>query len=298
MLVAQIGADLAAMRHAGVTGLPPTPRLAGGDSLVADPLAHRTAVSDWDVPVLATLTAANFKFGKAYSLGRQLCALTGQPTRDQALAMIRDEEVVTRTCAWLSDLKSSFGTCATDATQLTLRQWHAWAGRGREHPADFDTRVGRQGQVWRSLLSGEKRATDVLHPGHYLRAGEELVEQYARLGWRFLRSSRWPLAASIALIAGLIGLAVWFSQTPALAAATAGLLGVLGLTGAGVLTAVKQALSIAERPIWEAQLTKAVVMVASHAPPLEREEQTALWDAWWAPNLLPPAKASGRRRRR
>jgi hypothetical protein len=119
-----------------------------------------------------------------------------------------------------------------------------------------------------------------------------------KLGWHFVRTSRWPLIVSIALLAlVVIGIAVTVSVTPALAAAGASLLGVVGLAGAGARTAARQALSFAEGPIWEAQLTRAVMMAVSHAPSLALQQEQSLWERWWTPDAVVRAVRAHRRQR-
>ncbi len=56
-----------------------------------------------------------------------------------------------------------------------------------------------QGRLWRSLLSGEKRATDLLGQSDYLAAGERVLDERRRaraalpapLPWRCIGVARW-----------------------------------------------------------------------------------------------------------
>ena len=257
-------------------------RKASADSLALQ--AYRRKVEAIDLHLMTALGPADFRFPKAYALGRALYAVsTGCTTAREggwrtATALLTDWTWCTAVDGWLGDLKSSFATGATDTVVMTFRQWRevavlalrASSGAAREpYPRDLERtlrRLDRQGEIWRSLLSGEKQCPDFLNLGDYLAAGQHLAGRYARLAGGFLVRA-WPLVlGALALLVLLVGLVVRVTQTgqaSSLIAAVTGVLGLLGVTAASAAAAVKQVLSLAEQPLWQAEVTEAMVVCCS-----------------------------------
>lgn len=223
--------------------------------------AYRAAVKATDAALMADLLVRNFRFGKAYGLGRALCSITTQRGWEAAARLLGDETLAATVQGWLGDLKSSFATCATDTVVITFQQWRKVAAQtaGPQALSNLD----RQGEIWRSLLSGEKACTDFLNMGDYVLASLNLVGQYARLAGSFLR--RWWLGIGLALVVlvALGGLALAMNQAGGVFGAVAAALGLLGLTGASAGAAVRQALGLVEQPLWQIEITDAMVFATS-----------------------------------
>jgi hypothetical protein len=103
------------------------------------------------VELLSALTVADFRLGKAYSLGRALCEASRESQSDEALEHHLGEKHLAKLIAWCADLKSVLpGHAVADS----LRRWQSW-GRQKPwtliEPSDFGRRLGRQGERWRAL---------------------------------------------------------------------------------------------------------------------------------------------------
>lgn len=242
--------------------------------------SYRKQVEAIDVRLMTALGPADFRFPKAYALGRALyavstgCSAAREGGWRTATALLTDRDWCTAVDGWLGDLKSSFATCATDAVVMTFREWREVAARARggsaaarepypRHVERTLRRLDRQGEIWRSLLSGEKHCPDFLNMGDYLAAGQHLAGRYARLAGGFLLRA-WPLVlGALALLAGLVALVTRTGQASSMIAAVTGVLGLLGVTAASAAAAVRQVLSLAEQPLWQAEITEAMVVCCS-----------------------------------
>jgi hypothetical protein len=219
---------------------------------IDDPHARGQAIRDFHVKLLATLTAADFRLGKAYGLGRALADTTRLPPDWRSeLATYR----VATLAGWIRELASALPPHAAHAVAQSLEAWSRWAQSADSH----DTRqLAAQGRLWRSLLSGEKRAMDVLETSDYLRAGEGMLQRTAALSGRFLRHYWWLVLVALALL----GIGVWLIVGPGSGAA-AGLGGAtifasLGLSWKGIGSSLGTAGARIEQPLWQAELDQAV----------------------------------------
>lgn len=133
LLLAQVRADLERVRQLDDSGQPP-PDLDAAQSLlqaeVRQPGELQAAVARLHQQLLVTTTAADFRLGKAYGLGRALAETVLLPdarnplTFQQAFARYRLANLL----GWLADLKSAFPPHATDAVRGSLQAWEAWSG--------------------------------------------------------------------------------------------------------------------------------------------------------------------------
>jgi hypothetical protein len=143
--------------------------------------------------LLTNLTAADFRFGKAYDLGRALAetVLLPDSERREAYASQLEAQRVATLCNSLDDLSSAFPPHAARAVGETLRKWRDWVdlhqgailGAVAAQGGKELTRALRdQGRLWRALLSGEKRPGDLLEAQHYVSAATNLGKNTWR-GW-------------------------------------------------------------------------------------------------------------------
>jgi hypothetical protein len=295
ILLSQLSNDVTSL--AGSTGAPlKAPDLSKLPNAIGTDIdAYRRAVSAADLALLAALTPLDFRMGKAYSLGRALCAAISPATTthswQESRALLASREWVTAVQGWLGDLKSSFAPSATDTVVITLMEWHALArgtstgskdanGNGDGAAARL-SRLDRQGEIWRSLLSGEKQCPDFLNVGDYTAASRRLVGHYARLAWQFL-VGLWPIllvgTALLALTAFVLNMT---NQTTAFLALAAAVLGAFGISSATAVAAVKQALVRVEQPLWETEITAAMVGATSLATELSSRSRKDVVDTWW-----------------
>jgi predicted membrane protein len=130
-------------------------------------------------------------------------------------------------------------------------------------------RLRRQGQIWRALLGGERKPTDVLLIGNYVDAAADILRKYWTLTSQVLAKS-WPTAVFSVLVIAL-AVAVFFVVERFVgntAAAVGAALGALGISWATIVAAVKGALNEVEKALWQTEITAAIGLAISHVPEL------------------------------
>jgi hypothetical protein len=225
--------------------------------------------------VLRTLSAADFRLGKAYSLGRATADLA-RPPRDSADLEERfDRFRLERLRAWLNDLTSLLPAHSARAVLHSLTSWHAWIAnfevfddRNRawdEHHGTIATTLERQGELWRALLSGEKVARDMLTAEDYVRAGQAMLQRARRLLWQFLsRFSPLPILLFVVLIAAVL---IFINNgTSQLVVGVASVATALGITWKGTTSTLGRAAARLEQPLWGAELDGAIAEAVTYLP--------------------------------
>ena len=134
---------------------------------------------------------------------------------------------------------------------------------------DLEKALPRQGEVWRSVLSGEKAAVDMLQPEDYLQAATSFALRGAELARRSPPLAL--LAVGVVVVAAflavfLVGLAVSGSAAGRSAGALGGLVAALA-AGWGVLKGrTFGALKKLEGPLWGAELDRAIANALTLPP--------------------------------
>jgi hypothetical protein len=234
--------------------------------------AFRNTIFDLHVELLATLTAASFKLGKAYGLGRALADTTRQPKDMPTVKAQLERHRVANLQAWLADLSSVLPAHAGHAVDESLGSWRDWAAEDtpKTNPGEDLRRVirllRRQGERWRALLSGEKAGTDMLELQEYVAAGSDALMRLGGLTWRFVRR----FSVLLIVAAALFGLGIWVilssSSSGHIAAGLSGVLASLGLTWKGVGGSLGQTAGKLERPVWEATLDRQIAQAITRLP--------------------------------
>ncbi len=218
------------------------------------------------VELLSALTVADFKLGKAYSLGRALREISREGQSTEELEHHLGDKHLTKLIAWCADLKSALPDHAGQAVANSLRRWQSW-GRQRPWssgigPVDFNRRLDRQGERWRAILTAEKKALDLLTVGTYIDAGEQLLADASNLAVGFLRKFWVPaLAAAVLVLGGLA--AIFFVGGDAVIGGLASILTGLGIswrTAGQTLAKVGEQLS---KPLWQAELDTAITVAVT-----------------------------------
>jgi hypothetical protein len=232
--------------------------------------------------LLPSLTAGDPVVGKAYSLGRALADLylrPGSPTDADPLPAMSPGRLGTIR-GWLRELQSALPDHAVRAVLGTLDQWQLWlrdhrtqSGKSTVNQADHRVvlrAVRAQGRIWRSLLSGETRADDMLDARDYIGAGNELLSRYRRLGWGFLRRY-WPVIAGVSAAAAVATtLALTFSKgTAAVIATIVAILSALGITGKTATSTLGRVANGMKDSLWGAEVDIAVGVAATRLPDTE-----------------------------
>jgi hypothetical protein len=290
LLLAQVSADLERVRQFDDSGRPP-PDLDAVQSQLQAEVRQRgqlqAAVARLHQQLLVTMTAADFRLGKAYGLGRALAETVllpdarNPPTFQQAFARYRLANLL----GWLADLKSAFPPHAADAVRGSLQAWEGWSGapmlhvapdpQQRARPVDWGSAADResvtralhrQGQLWRAILSGEKDGLDLLSTDDYLSAADQLLGHIRQLTLGLLRRF-WIATATVAAIlaAALVTVFTVRAAIPVLAAVVTAA-GTIGLGWRGAASGLGRVLAQAQRPLWENELDVAVARAVTAMP--------------------------------
>jgi len=238
------------------------------------PADLRTRLLPLHVETLETLTAADFRLGKAYGLGRAM-ADTAEVTDAASLDRRFDPWRIRQLDTWLADLDSALPAHASSSVRMSLARWQRWAREALlgEQPLDWQRdpailcqALYRQAQRWRALLSGEKAGVDMLRMKDYLAATREMLSRAGELLWGVLKHLWFVVAAIAGLVAAAMILLVTSHTTSGNIAAVAALAAALGVTWKGVGDAVWRAASRLERPLWGAALNVAIYEAITMLP--------------------------------
>lgn len=239
---------------------------------------RRQIVLGLHVALLGSLTAADFRFGKAYGLGRALADTCRSPVSGATLLAEFRPHRIAQLRAWLDDLASALPPHAAHSVGESLSRWsQALAptpavlptpgGQGQAHttpmsqpvdPEEALRALRRQGQLWRSLLSGEKSGSDMLAVPNYLDAAAALFKTNGRVVWRFVRHFWWVLALSFVLFVFGIALIVLSNSSGAVVAGAASIAASFGLTWRSAGTMIGNVSAKVEQHLWGAEVDHAV----------------------------------------
>jgi hypothetical protein len=249
----------------------------------------KLAVYALHVELLRTLTAADFRLGKAYGLGRALANSCDPPADIAALSerFSRYRLDVLRT--WLNDSASNLPAHSAKAVLLDFSRWEAWVANAKAAIPDktaWEESAGairqtlcRQGEMWRAVLSGEKQAADMLTGEGYLQAARTLMRRGLEIARPIL--ARYLLLLGLLVIAiSLIALWVFSNGTTQLVAGAGTLATALGITWKTVGATAQHLGEAVERPLWNAELDAAVGEALLNLPldPIEEPHPNVLLD--------------------
>ena len=266
----KLGASLSAAGIAPVRVAKLREVLAGGRE---DPDELRERIEKLHVEVLFALTAADFRLGKAYGLGRELADTCmgpdDRPSFDRAFGQLVDLK------NWLADLASAFPPHASRAVVLSLRAWEKWAAQPRLEGKPLTWRsqgpgvraaLRRQAELWRTLLCGEKQGQDMLNTDDYLKAANGLVAGMSSAIWRFLKPLALPLTAVILLLGTGIALLVLTGTVLKVVGAMLAAAGAVGITGAGIRARLSTVATQLETRLWGVELDLAIANAVLTGP--------------------------------
>ena len=228
-----------------------------GDSLTdeSDPVTRQQTIRASHVRLLSTLTAADFRLGKAYGLGRALADTTRDPP-DYVTELGR-ARIATLT-GWVRVLASALPDHAAHSVADSMEAWSRYVSGAGRYDKDTQAKLRAQGELWRSLLSGEKQPTAMLETSDYVHAGEGLLQRSAALAGSFLKHYWWLVALVVILfVGGIVVIAVSGSAT-AVVAGAGSVLASLGISWKGIGNTLGTASARLEQPLWQAQLDQAV----------------------------------------
>jgi hypothetical protein len=209
------------------------------------------------------------QLAKAIVLGRQLTDLVVGPANGTVTFQEQlDADLVKSTCVLLDDLQSCFPKRAAAAVSGSLVYWQQWAA---ESPAE-DTpavreQLRRQGEQWRSLLTGEIDPDDLLGLHDYRQAFMDYVGQ---VGWLCQQNPWLWVTAAAVILGGAGGIACIVEWAPKGAAVIAAIIataaGALGITWKTIAVTASKAATLLERPMLDRGLSDAVKFAAFIQP--------------------------------
>ena len=258
-----------AIFEAGLT-VPDAERFAGRVTGLVGEERDR-AIEGFHVRLLATLTAADFRLGKAYGIGRALADMTRHPADWRAELSAKR---VATLASWLRDLSTALPPHAAHVVASSLEEWGEFAAQppqptqpppaggdsdsdsdGDRVPSSLDVALLQaQGRLWRSLISGEKRPTEMLEISDYVAAGESLLQSTARLAKPILRHHAPVLIAAVSLFIVGIVLMLVTDDAAGIVSGAGVILTAVGIGWKGVGTAAGKTLGRLGTPLWESAL--------------------------------------------
>jgi hypothetical protein len=218
-----------------------------------------SAVEQVHEDLLRTLTAVDFRFGKAYGLGRALADTCRKPAEMVMFRKELGEHRIANLHGWLDDLSGAFPAHAAHSVATSLQRWVAWAAAPHDAEADKEALAAlrRQGELWRALLSGEKSGTGMLEIDNYLDAARDLARQMHTVLRGLIRRLPWLAGLAAVLLGGGIALLIVGGSSEIVAGASS-ILAALGLTWKGIGGALAQLAGKLEQPLWGAVLDEAI----------------------------------------
>lgn len=261
--------------------------------------AYKAAVLDAHRSLLTRIAAAGAKLGKAYGLGRALAdtARPGQGTEDvqggfepHRLAQLRHDlndlasvlpphsaKAVAQSLTWWRD-----AVYLADGTETGAKRRQLLANVRTDAPAlrrpkgiinpkitatstrgDLDRlrqALPRQGELWRVVLTGEKKPLDLLKPDDYLEAARRAAARGRQLAAQtFLAAPKTTIALVLVaslVLAGVLTV-VWLSHASSggkLAAFLVAVGGYFGSLARAAMPRLKAGVQAAQQPLWQSAL--------------------------------------------
>jgi hypothetical protein len=274
-------------------GVPDTTELGPAFAPPPDEGARSEAVHTIHIALLSALTAAELRLGRAYGLGRALADTCRHHDSGSALAREFDTQRIAQLRSWLDDLASVLPAHAAKSVSRSLANWE-----DAVHLAAADELVEyapRQGELWRTLLSGEKAGVDMLTVSNYLDAAGGMITTCRKVVERFLRRFWWlSILIVVLFVGGILLIALAASSAASVVAGAAGVLASVGLTWKGVGNALGGPAGALEQHVWGAELDAAIADAITLLPHNDKETDGRRRLAADARGAGPPAAARAR----
>ena len=213
---------------------------------------------------LILLQAADPRLGSAFNVGRGLRAIGAAAETAEVkerfghwrIVGLRDE---------LHDLVSALPPHAGNSVAMSLLWWRRTLEPTFKGLQEGDTprlakRLNRQAELWRALLSGEKRGTDMLEPGDYTTAAERLLRRIGLLLAGAVRSSWLPIAIVVTLLVAVLVLAVGVGGVEGTLTALAGIAAAFGISWRGTGATARALASQLQGPLWGSEIDHAIAI--------------------------------------
>jgi hypothetical protein len=229
----------------------------------------------WDV--VAPLLGGDARLARGYLLGRALNDLRNTPYVHGRFGTPETTRIVER----LDQLSSVLPPHAGRGVANAVRRWCEYEEEPRldgEDPPKPQDVLQAQCDLWYRVLTGQKRAVELLEPANYTDAGVRLAKKIGGDLWRVV-APVWPtvLGAIVVLAAGFALLLAGAGGTGTTAAGLSAIIAAFGLTWKGVGGTIGKLVGNLEGPLWNAELdgavTEAALLLPQKARPESRRER-------------------------
>jgi hypothetical protein len=208
-------------------------------------------LADWEPHLVAALLAADVRLAKAFGAGRQINLIAYQDAYGDPPVDLKSA-AVTGLIDALDDLTTALPPHVGRAVAYSVRAWQTAASA----PAASVRQA--QCELWRIVLTGEKRATELLEPENYVDAAEALAVKLRAAAIKVVRQYRIAIGVVVAILILAIALLLFTHGVTKALAGVSGILVALGLTWKGVGTIGGRLAAQLEAPLWGAELDGAI----------------------------------------
>jgi hypothetical protein len=214
-----------------------------------------------DTEVKVALVGAGARYQSAFVLGQGLRAMIPDATgtvSEPSNAMVNA----------LDMLSSLLPSHAARGVANSMVAWQASDDPDKSQLAEA------QVVLWRSVIVGEKRGTELLEPDDYVEAAKQLEHRYVL---RTLKSPWFWVFAAVAVLlfaAGIVVLTQANGKTGTALAGVSGILAALGLSWKGIGGTIGKVVGKLEAPLWGAELDTAITDVITLAKPAGQRSQS------------------------
>ncbi len=221
----------------------------------------RRCVYTLHMGILCETFAKQRALGQAYELGRALADTCPEAIDHDQMARQLNRYRLDEIGRRLADLATRLPDHASRAVRISMARWKIAAQEGTSSEIFQAQEIGqlhralrRQVEIWRSLLTGEKLATDMLGTGGYAKAVSLAVSDTRRVLLGYL----WRFLPFVILVLILLGAGIWgvttYEATPKLIASLTAIIGALGISWKGVGSTLGHLANEIEEPIWQGAL--------------------------------------------
>jgi hypothetical protein len=257
----------------------------------------RDSLCDLHYTLMRAFSTADNRLAKAYRLGRSLATTCHAVATEHHLRQEFDPQRLARLDEWLADLASQFPPHTSRPVRLSLSAWRDWVAdplvdrneagdppdgwrRGRLRHFGFGERslewnrdgarveqtLRRQGDIWRALLSGEKRGEAMLELPNFINAAQKIPNRTLRLLGRVLS----PLVVFASLACGGLLLALnddgLLESALGFVALFIGIAGAVGFTWQGPMDSLRRSTAELKKPLWGAVLDEEIATAITKKP--------------------------------
>lgn len=217
-------------------------KLASGSAATAE-------AESWEPKLAGALVGKDIRFGRAYSVGRQLNALANGPGTLEAVK----QASINTTIAALDDLSTGLPPHAARGVANSIRRWQVL------QEAPVDGTLNAQCRLWRTILTGEKKSTELLEPENYIDAAERLAVKLRGIATSVLKQYLvWVILVAALFVAGVCVLAFAPKHAGTTVAGLSGVLAALGLSWKGIGGTLGKLAGRLETPLWDGEVDGAV----------------------------------------